>query len=132
MSSAWDADLNEYHLRYLPLITSCLLVIMILSVFRDVILSNFNLPLWNIALNIGLIVILSAVALLSQLDKIPSERSQFIALVGMLCMGAKPIASMVLQSSPLPLYMAIVLFGSAIAFISYRYYYYIVGFTVIP
>jgi|TARA_B100000315_G_scaffold167466_1_gene156003 hypothetical protein len=105
---------------------------MILSFFRDVILLDFNLPLWNIALNIGLIVILGVVALLSQLDKIPSERSQFFTLVCMLCVGAKPIATMILQTSPLPLYMAIVLFGSAVAFISYRYYYYIVGFTVVP
>ncbi|MDA1372867.1 MAG: hypothetical protein O2971_19225 [Proteobacteria bacterium] len=121
MNASHETELNSYHLSYLPLITSCMLVIMVLTVLRDAILLDFSFPRWLVTLNVVAALVVVIITVLSQLGKVSAEQSQILALIGMLCVGSKPIASLVLQGAPLPLYIAIVLFSTTVVFLSIRY-----------
>ena len=121
MRASRETELNNYHLSYLPLITSCLLVIMVLTIFRDAILLDFSFSRRLVALNMVPTTIVVIVTVLSQLGKVAAKQSQNLALIAMLYVGSKPIATLVLQGEPLPLYIAIVLFSTTSIFLSVRF-----------
>ena len=116
----WKSRLDASQAQYLPLITSCLLVVQILAAVRDPIVLGALIPSWMVLLNLILILIVLLIFILVRMRVIPYKFSDGIIMIALLCIAVKAISAIILQAQPLPLYMAVLLFAYSLCFLSSR------------
>lgn len=117
----WGANLQEAHVRNLPLIVTSLLCVQILTAVRDPIVIGWDLPLWLVLLDGALILINIGLVFWVRAESIPKGLSYPVAALAFACAGLKAIASIVAQAEALPLYLAAVMLGGSLCFLSMRY-----------
>jgi len=120
-TNQWSRKLEETQANNLPLIISGLLCVQILSAARDPIVIGSALPNWLILVNGILILLNIGLAFWVRSESIPRALIYPVVALAFFCAGLKAIASAIAQTEPLPFYLAMVMLGCSLCFLSMRY-----------
>ena len=99
-TARWKSQIDASQADNLQLIMNALLGVQILSALRDPIVIGLELPGQLIVFNIVLTAVLLGLALWVRLQGISPQLSNKIVLFGLICTGAKAIASIAAQGDP--------------------------------
>lgn len=116
----WHDRLQETQAGYVPLITTCLLAVVVLSAIRDPIVIDL-VPVSLIVLNGLAITSLLGMTAWSRWRPVPSTASNRFVLFALLVFSTKAVAIVYIESEPYPFIMAILMFALSLCFLSQTY-----------
>lgn len=116
----WRERLDESEAAYMPLILNCILAVVILTAIRDPIIIDV-VPITLILINGVAITLLAAMVAWSLWGKLPAARSSQFVLMALSILAVKSIALVYIEHEPLPLLMAVMIFGFSLCFLSQKY-----------
>lgn len=116
----WRERLEESQAEYVPLITNCLLAVVILAAIRDPIIID-SVPVSLLILNGLTITLLLLMVLWSRLRWFAAANSNWFVLFAVMLFAIKAIALVYIEREPYPLIMAVLMFALSLCFLSQRF-----------
>ena len=127
----WTSYLNKIQLSYLPVAMACLGVFVMLGTFRDIVFTNFQPPLWILAINgVGLSAFVATYALLG-MDKLRAYQAEFFLFLCFTVICARPTIIFWFDGTPASLVLPCVMFATGLVFLSLPFVIASQAFTIV-
>ncbi|MCG8415191.1 MAG: hypothetical protein MI746_13310, partial [Pseudomonadales bacterium] len=117
----WTTYVNKIQFSYLPAALACVGVFVVVGVFRDVVFTDFQPPLWVLILNaVGIATLIVTYSLLA-LKKMQPDYADLALLLCFLVICARPAVIFIFDETPATLVLPSVTFVTGMLFLSLRY-----------
>lgn len=126
----WTTYVNQIQFSYLPAALACVGVFVVVGVFRDVVFTDFQPPLWILLLNAVGVATLFVTYLLLGVKRMQPDYADLALLLCFLAICARPAIIFIFDETPATLVLPSVTFVTGMLFLSRRYLFISQGFAL--